>query len=81
MDSWTFEPNDEDDILGSDCPDGYTLEQVLLLLKRLSKYVPDTDTCGIKVQHRVQASLDIYNPDGHISEVSSLNTVAECLQV
>jgi arrestin-related trafficking adapter 4/5/7 len=81
VDSWTFEPNDEDDMLGGDCPDEYTLERVLLLPKRLSKCVPDADACGIKVRHRVRASLDIHNPDGHISEVSSLNTVAECLQV
>ena len=80
VDSWKFEPNDEDDMPG-DCQEGYTLERVLLLPKQLSKCVPDADACGIKVRHRARASLDIHNPDGHISEVSSLNIVAECLQV
>jgi hypothetical protein len=81
VDSWSFEPNDGDDMLGGDCQDGYILERVLLLPKRLSKCVPDVDACGIKVRHRVRAILYIHNPDGHISEVSSLNTIAECLHV
>lgn len=79
VDSWVFEPNDEDDMLREQCQDRYLLERMLLLPKRLSKCMPDTDACGIKVRHRVRASLTIHNPDGRISEVSSDNIIASVL--
>jgi arrestin-related trafficking adapter 4/5/7 len=76
VDSWAFEAKDQDGMLDGHCQDGYTLERVLLLPKRLSKCVPDADTCGIKVRHRIRVGLDIRNPDGHISEVSLLKIIA-----
>lgn len=76
VDSWEFEPNNENDMLDGDGQDGYNLERELPLPKRLSKCVQDVDTCGIKITHRVQLSLDLHNPDGNISEVSPLNTTA-----
>lgn len=45
------------------------LQAALHLPKRFSECVQDTNVWGIKIRHRVRVSLDIHNPDGHISEV------------
>lgn len=73
VDSWEFETTYEDGTLDRHWQrqDEYTFERVLLLPKTLSKCVPSMDVYGIKVRHRIRVDLDIHNPEGHISEVSS----------
>jgi arrestin-related trafficking adapter 4/5/7 len=77
VDSWEFESDNE---INTSRQDGSTLERVIPLPKRLSKCVPDVDVCGIKLRHRIRVDLDLRNPNGHISQVSSPNIAAAYLQ-
>jgi hypothetical protein len=75
VNSWTFELNDEEhyhDVLDESGQDGYTLNEMMALPKRLSKCVQDVDVHGIKIRHKVKFNIALHNPDGHVSEVSSL---------
>lgn len=74
VDHWNLDLNDRShhqDNMGRDGLDEYALDVVLPLPNRLSKCVQDTDARGIKIRHKLQVNLDVYNPEGHISEVSS----------
>ena len=78
VDGWNFDMTDRgshEDIPDGNGQGGYSLEVVVPLPKRLSKCVQDTDIRGIKIRHKVQVSLDLHNPDGHISEVSFTHLV------
>lgn len=50
--------------------EGYQFSRVLDLPKTLNKCLQDTDTCGIKVRHKLKFRIQLHNPDEHISEVS-----------
>jgi len=60
VEQWRFESN---------CQDEYTLQEVLPLPNRFNMCVQDTDLFEIQVRHEIRISLDLENPDGHISEV------------
>ena len=82
VEAWEFELNDEEhyqDILDENGQDGYTLQKVLPLPKKLSKCLQDVDVCGIKVRHRVKFNLALHNPDGHISEVQTSNPTTRAI--
>ena len=71
VEQWTFELNDEHyhDMLGESGQDGYTLNEMMPLPKRLAKCLQDVDVHGIKVRHKVKFNVALHNPDGHVSEV------------
>jgi hypothetical protein len=78
VDSWSFELNDEEhyhDILNDEGQDGYTLTERMPLPKNLSRCLQDVDVHGIKIRHKVKFNIALHNPDGHISEVSSVVTL------
>jgi arrestin-related trafficking adapter 4/5/7 len=62
VDSWDFELNDGE----------HFLQKLLSLPKQLSKCLQDAEVCGIKIWHEVKLNIALHNPDGHISDVSSL---------
>ena len=63
VDSWEFELNDGE----------HFLQKLLPLPKQLSKCLQDAEVCGIKIRHEVKLNIALHNPDGHISDVSSLS--------
>lgn len=63
VEQWRFEVN---------CQGECILQEVLPLPKRFSMCIQDSNVCGIEVRHQVHISLDLHNPDGHISEVGLL---------
>jgi hypothetical protein len=72
IDTWNFEMNEEEhyrDMLNESGQDGYTLNEMMPLPKRLSKCLQDVDVHGIKIRHKVKFNIALHNPDGHISEV------------
>jgi len=80
IDTWNFEMNEEEhyrDMLNESGQDGYTLNEMMLLPKRLSKCLPDVDVHGIKIRHKVKFNIALHNPDGHISEVCLIRSRRE----
>lgn len=76
IDSWNFEVDEEQhyhDMLTTEGQDGYKLKEVLPLPKKLSKCLQDVEIHGIKIRHKVKFNIALMNPDGHVSEVSSLD--------
>jgi hypothetical protein len=72
VDSWNMDVTDrghQQDVLGGDGRDGYTIDVVFPLPQRLSRCVQDADVGGIKIRHRLQVSLDLHNPGGYTSKV------------
>ncbi|KAH0545202.1 hypothetical protein FGG08_000656 [Glutinoglossum americanum] len=54
--------------LGED-QDGFRLRQTLALPRTLKRCVQDIDCKGIKVQHKLNFTVQLHNPDGHLSEL------------
>lgn len=52
--------------------EGYQFSRDLKLPKTLTYCLQDVDTKGIKVKHKLRFRVQLHNPDGHVSEVSSL---------
>ncbi|KIN01286.1 hypothetical protein OIDMADRAFT_123732 [Oidiodendron maius Zn] len=60
--AWEFELNDEEhyqDILDENGQDGYYMQKSLPLPKKLSKCLQDAEACGIKIRHRLRATLPV----------------------
>jgi hypothetical protein len=49
--------------------EGYQISRVLNLPKTLNQCVQDTDAKGIKIRHKLKFTIQLHNPDEHISEV------------
>jgi hypothetical protein len=80
VDEWKFELNDEEhyhDMLGETGQDGYILNEMMPLPKRLAKCLQDVDVHGIKVRHKVKFNVALHNPDGHVSEVRRNDSIWE----
>lgn len=67
-----YEVDEENDrqLLSEDA-DGWAFSRWLELPKTLNKCLQDTDVCGIKIRHKLKFNVQLLNPDGHVSEVSS----------
>ena len=65
-----FLPNnvESQDIEGQD---GYTFSRAIRIPQSLRKCLQTVDALGIKVRHNLNFNVQMHNPDGHISEVST----------
>lgn len=52
--------------------EGYQFSKTWSLPKTLRKCLQDTDVKGIKIRHKLKFRVQLLNPDGHTSEVSSV---------
>lgn len=52
--------------------EGHQFTRYLDLPKSLTRCMQDTDTRGIKIRHKLKFRIQLLNPDGHVSEVSSV---------
>jgi hypothetical protein len=63
---------DEDNIeIIDEAAEGYQCTRILDMPQTLTRCLQDTDTKGIKIRHKLKFRIQLHNPDGHISEVSS----------
>lgn len=76
--SWTFSINKDEnwnDNIDESGQDGWMLRKELPLPKKLTKCLQDCAVHGIKIRHKVKLTVALKNPDGHVSEVSTLCTI------
>jgi len=70
-DEHEFDPDNDLEII-DESAEGYQFSRNLVLPKTLTKCLQDTDTRGIKIRHKLKFRIQLHNPDGHVSEVSSM---------
>jgi hypothetical protein len=58
----------DSETLGED-QDGFRLQERLTLPRTLRRCVQDVHCKGVKVRHKLVFSVQLHNPDGHLSEV------------
>ncbi|TGO62409.1 hypothetical protein BOTNAR_0114g00080 [Botryotinia narcissicola] len=62
VDAWTFELNEEEhyqDMLDDSGQDGFKMTEFMPLPKRLSRCIQDVDVHGIKIRHKLRATLPV----------------------
>lgn len=66
----TFQLNEDEDLQILDgSAEGYQFSRTLDLPKTLRRCVQDTTAKGIKIRHKLKFRVQLFNPDGHTSEV------------
>lgn len=51
--------------------EGYVFSRTLAIPQSLKKCLQSVDALGIKIRHNLNFNVQMHNPDGHVSEVSS----------
>lgn len=59
-----MEEGGQDEELGT-----WRLQDQVLLPKSLHACVQDCEVAGIKIKHKLKFTIQLHNPDGHMSEV------------
>lgn len=49
--------------------EGWLIHQTIPLPSTLTRCVQDVETMGIRVRHKIRYTIQLTNPDGHLSEV------------
>lgn len=51
--------------------EGYVFSRALAIPQSLRKCLQSVDALGIKIRHSLNFNVQMHNPDGHVSEVST----------
>lgn len=62
------------DVIQDSGQEGWVITKALDLPRELGDCVQDLSLDNIKVRHKISLSVELSNPDGHISEVSNANS-------
>lgn len=80
IESWSFELDDQEsyhDMADESAQGGFIMKEILPLPKSLMKCLQDCETHGIKIRHKVKFNIALHNPDGHTSEVVTLQSASK----
>lgn len=67
-DEHVVDKGEDPEILNEEA-EGFEFSRHIELPKTLKKCVQDTEVKGIKIRHKLEFTVQLHNPDGHISEV------------
>ena len=71
-DVWTIPEETEAEEIEGTGQEGFVFSRYIAIPKSLKECLQTVEVVGIKIKHKLKFNLQLHNPDGHVSEVSTL---------